>query len=169
MLLHGCLSLPGRAGKRAPASRKLQDVYPRREIPPLPLRERCHGAAAEVLFFGGKFGIKQGMRGELVIKIGLGVSVRVDGKPRLKCVDCTSYPPPPMNEPSAPVVSSERRLSPRMISVNSMRNVSRGLRVKVARFLAPESGGKEACWSGRRSVCPHRRRRVGERVAARFT
>lgn len=160
--------------------------------PPLPLRERCHGAAAEVLFFGGKFGIKQGMRGELVIKIGLGVSVRVDGKPRLKCVDCL-FPPPPhtqfnksvrardvwccrelseredFNEPSAPVVSSERRLSPRMIWVNSMRNVSRGLRVKVARFLAPESGGKEACWSGRRSVCPHRRRRVGERVAARFT
>lgn len=93
MLLHGCLSLPGRAGKRAPASRKLQDVCPRREIPPLPLRERCHGAAAEVLFFGGKFGIKQGMRGELVIKIGLGVSVRVDGKPRLKCVDCL-FPPP---------------------------------------------------------------------------
>lgn len=60
--------------------------------PPLPLRERCHGAAAEVLFFGGKFGIKQGMRGELVIKIGLGVSVRVDGKPRLKCVDCL-FPP----------------------------------------------------------------------------
>ena len=154
------------------------------------------GRGGSFFWGGGEFGIKQGMRGKLVIKIGLGVSVRVDGKPRLKCVDCSSYSPPThnlikvcahgtsgavrelreredFNEPSAPVVSSERRLSPCMISVNSMRNVSGGLRVKVARFLrwlaAPESGGKEACWSGRRSVCPHRRRRVGERVAAIFT
>ena len=49
------VSLPGRAGEKAPASRKLQDVCPRREgdPPPFPLRERCHGAAAEVLFLGG--------------------------------------------------------------------------------------------------------------------
>ena len=134
------VSLPGRAGEKAPASRKLQDVCPRREgdPPPFPPAWTVPRSGRGGSFFGWwKFGIKRGMRGAgRYVDRPWCFSKSGWKSPDLNVLMARLIPPhtrnliksvrtrdvwccrelrqrEDFNEPSAPAVSSERRLSPR--------------------------------------------------------